>query len=75
MTRSFGKIVDICDQKELWKVIVKVHYKWIMVTNNKEHFELIFVNADVIHGFHFTTAFVIVVLFLESSNVELIYVM
>ncbi|XP_050914691.1 uncharacterized protein LOC127129579 [Lathyrus oleraceus] len=32
--------------KELWKVAVKVHHKWIVISNDKEHIELIFVDAD-----------------------------
>lgn len=63
MTRLFEKISDTCDQKELWKVTVKVHHKWTVITNNKEHLELIFVDANVSLGFQLAIGFVIVVIF------------
>lgn len=47
MARPFEKIDDINQMKELWKVAIKVHHKWIVISNNKEHIELIFVDADV----------------------------
>lgn len=47
MARSFEKIAEITNMKELRKIIVKVHHKWIVLSNNKEHSELIFVDADV----------------------------
>ncbi|KAI5418713.1 hypothetical protein KIW84_043080 [Lathyrus oleraceus] len=46
MARSFEKIVDINDTEELWKISVKVHHKWTVISNDKEHMELIFVDAD-----------------------------
>ncbi|KAI5442705.1 hypothetical protein KIW84_011658 [Lathyrus oleraceus] len=46
MARPFEKIVDINEIKELWKVAVKVHHKWTVISNNKEHIELIFVDAE-----------------------------
>lgn len=47
MARSFEKIADINKTKELWKVAVKVHHKRTIISNNKEHIELIFVDAEV----------------------------
>ncbi|KAI5447460.1 hypothetical protein KIW84_015062 [Lathyrus oleraceus] len=32
--------------KELWKVDVKVHHKWSVVSKNKEHFEMIVIDKD-----------------------------
>ncbi|KAI5442808.1 hypothetical protein KIW84_011726 [Lathyrus oleraceus] len=46
MARPFEKIIDINDLKEPWKVSVCVHHKWSMVTNNKEHLEMIVVDKD-----------------------------
>ncbi|CAK8533959.1 unnamed protein product [Lathyrus sativus] len=46
MAMPFEKIGDIFDKKELWKIVVKVHHKWTVVSNNKEHLELIFVDAE-----------------------------
>ncbi|KAI5409396.1 hypothetical protein KIW84_054997 [Lathyrus oleraceus] len=36
MVRPFEIICDIIDKKELWKIVVKVHHKWNVVSNNKE---------------------------------------
>lgn len=47
MEMPFEKIIDINETKELWKVAVKVHHKWTIISNKKEHIELIFVDADV----------------------------
>ncbi|XP_058732928.1 uncharacterized protein LOC131604510 [Vicia villosa] len=48
MARPLAKICDINDTKELWKVSVRVHHKWTVVSNKREHFEMIFV--DVLGG-------------------------
>ncbi|XP_058783206.1 uncharacterized protein LOC131657869 [Vicia villosa] len=40
------KIKDINDTKELWKVAVRVSHKWKVVSNNKEHFEMIFEDKE-----------------------------
>ncbi|XP_058766656.1 uncharacterized protein LOC131640263 [Vicia villosa] len=40
------KIKDINDTKELWKVAVRVSHKWNVVSNNKEHFEMIFQDKE-----------------------------
>lgn len=47
MARPFKKINDINDMKELWKVVVSVHHKRSVVSNNKDHFEMIVVDKDV----------------------------
>ncbi|KAI5396652.1 hypothetical protein KIW84_062749 [Lathyrus oleraceus] len=47
MARPFEKIVDINETKELWKVAVKVHHKWTVISNNREHIELIFIDVDI----------------------------
>ncbi|XP_058751320.1 uncharacterized protein LOC131624386 [Vicia villosa] len=46
MARPMEKIVDINDTKELWKVAVRVAHKWKVVSNNKEHFEMIFQDKE-----------------------------
>ncbi|KAI5441059.1 hypothetical protein KIW84_010498 [Lathyrus oleraceus] len=46
MARPFEMIKDINDQKELWKIVVKVHHKWTVISNNKEHFEMIFIDKE-----------------------------
>ncbi|KAI5408452.1 hypothetical protein KIW84_054330 [Lathyrus oleraceus] len=46
MARPFEKITDINKTKELWKIAVKVHHKWTVISNNKEHIQLIFVDAN-----------------------------
>ncbi|XP_058753459.1 uncharacterized protein LOC131626642 [Vicia villosa] len=46
MARPMEKIVDINDTKELWKVAVRVAHKWKVVSNNKEHFEMIFQDRE-----------------------------
>ncbi|KAI5386661.1 hypothetical protein KIW84_072984 [Lathyrus oleraceus] len=45
MARPFEKIDDICARKDLWKDVVKVHHNWTVIINNKEHLELIFIDA------------------------------
>lgn len=47
MAMSFEKIGEISDKKELWKFVVKVYHKLTIVSNNKEHLKLIFVDAEV----------------------------
>lgn len=47
VARPFEKIEDITDCKELWKIFVRVHHKWFVLTNNKEHVELVFIDANV----------------------------
>ncbi|KAI5408451.1 hypothetical protein KIW84_054329 [Lathyrus oleraceus] len=46
MAKPFEKINDINKMKELWKIAVKVHHQWTVISNNKEHIELIFVDAN-----------------------------
>ncbi|XP_058774786.1 uncharacterized protein LOC131649057 [Vicia villosa] len=46
MARPMEKIKDINDTKELWKVAVRVSHKWKVVSNNKEHFEMIFEDKE-----------------------------
>ncbi|XP_058774600.1 uncharacterized protein LOC131648886 [Vicia villosa] len=46
MARPLAKICDINDSKELWKVSVRVHHKWKVVSNKREHFEMIFVDVS-----------------------------
>ncbi|XP_058731680.1 uncharacterized protein LOC131623307 isoform X2 [Vicia villosa] len=57
MARPLERIADINDKKELWKVAVRVHHKWMVVSNNKEHFEMIFIDkeGDDIHAVVTTT--------------------
>lgn len=47
MARPFENICDISNKKELWKIDIKVHHKWNVVYNNKEHVKLIFIDVDV----------------------------
>ncbi|XP_058725833.1 uncharacterized protein LOC131597139 [Vicia villosa] len=44
MSRPVERIEDINDGKELWKSVVRIHHRWNVVYNNKEHFEMIFVD-------------------------------
>ncbi|XP_058758391.1 uncharacterized protein LOC131631625 [Vicia villosa] len=46
MARPMEKIIDINDTKELWKVAVRVAHKWKVVSNNNEHFEMIFEDKE-----------------------------
>ncbi|XP_058788369.1 uncharacterized protein LOC131662571 [Vicia villosa] len=46
MARPLAKICDINDNKELWKVSIRVHHKWKVVSNGREHFEMIFVDVS-----------------------------
>ncbi|XP_058759281.1 uncharacterized protein LOC131632531 [Vicia villosa] len=46
MARPMEKIIDINDTKELWKVAVRVSHKWKVLSNNKEHFEMIFEDKE-----------------------------
>ncbi|CAI8601961.1 unnamed protein product [Vicia faba] len=71
MARPFEKIADISGQKELWKVFVRVHYKWTVITNNNEHLELIFVDDDVTLGFCSFNSFEIVVMIMNMFIVYL----
>lgn len=52
MEKSFENISDINDTKDLWKVAMRVHHKWTILSNNKEHFERTFVNKDVSLNFY-----------------------
>ncbi|XP_058738575.1 uncharacterized protein LOC131610581 [Vicia villosa] len=51
MSRPVERIAEINDGKELWKIVVRIHHRWNIVSNNKEHFEMIFVEklGDDIH--------------------------
>ncbi|XP_058741377.1 uncharacterized protein LOC131613750 [Vicia villosa] len=51
MSRTVERIAEINDGKELWKIVVRIHHRWNVVSNNKEHFEMIFVDklGDDIH--------------------------
>ncbi|XP_058769374.1 uncharacterized protein LOC131643240 [Vicia villosa] len=52
MSRPVERISEINDGKELWKIVVRIHHRWNVVSNNKEHFEMIFVDklGDNIHA-------------------------
>ncbi|CAI8593934.1 unnamed protein product [Vicia faba] len=43
-SQAIERICDINDSKELWKVVIWVHHKWNVLINNKEHFEMIYVD-------------------------------
>ncbi|XP_050915325.1 uncharacterized protein LOC127130342 [Lathyrus oleraceus] len=47
MAGPFEKIDDVTDSKELWKVVVKVHCKWLVVSSNKKHFEMTLIDKEV----------------------------
>lgn len=47
MAGPFEKINDTTDSKELWKVVVKVHCKWSVVSSNKKHFEMTLIDKEV----------------------------
>ncbi|XP_058775896.1 uncharacterized protein LOC131650191 [Vicia villosa] len=46
MARPFENLKDINESKELWKIAVRVHHKWSVVSRNKEHFEMILVDKE-----------------------------
>ncbi|XP_058724536.1 uncharacterized protein LOC131596005 [Vicia villosa] len=46
MARPLEKISDVNDEKELWKVAVKIHHKWSVISNNKEHFEMVVYDSE-----------------------------
>ncbi|XP_058768001.1 uncharacterized protein LOC131641718 [Vicia villosa] len=48
MARPLEKIADVNDEKELWKVDVKIHHKWSVISNNKEHFEMVVYDSEYI---------------------------
>ncbi|XP_058725668.1 uncharacterized protein LOC131596960 [Vicia villosa] len=52
MSRPVERIAEINDGKELWKIVVRIHHRWKVVSNSKEHFEMIFVDklGDDIHA-------------------------
>ncbi|XP_058782410.1 uncharacterized protein LOC131656831 [Vicia villosa] len=52
MARPVERIAEINYGKELWKIAVRIHHKWNVVSNNKEHFEMIFIDklGDDIHA-------------------------
>ncbi|XP_058726916.1 uncharacterized protein LOC131598318 [Vicia villosa] len=52
MSMPVERITEINDGKELWKIVVRIHHRWNVVSNNKEHFEMIFVDklGDDIHA-------------------------
>ncbi|XP_058733258.1 uncharacterized protein LOC131604860 [Vicia villosa] len=52
MSRPVERIAEINDGKELCKIVVRIHHRWNVVSNNKEHFEMIFVDklGDDIHA-------------------------
>ncbi|XP_058775728.1 uncharacterized protein LOC131650004 [Vicia villosa] len=52
MSRPVERIAEINDGKELWKIVVRIHHRWNVVSNNKGHFEMIFVDklGDDIHA-------------------------
>ncbi|XP_058754614.1 uncharacterized protein LOC131627774 [Vicia villosa] len=47
MARHVERLAAINDGEELWKIAVRIHLIWNVVSNNKEHFEMIF--GDDIH--------------------------
>ncbi|XP_058733797.1 uncharacterized protein LOC131605463 [Vicia villosa] len=46
MARLFEQVKDINDSKELWKIAVRIHHKWTVVSKNKEHFEMILCDKE-----------------------------
>ncbi|XP_058776860.1 uncharacterized protein LOC131651209 [Vicia villosa] len=46
MARPLEKISNVNDEKELWKVAVKIHHKWSVISNNKEHFEMVVYDSE-----------------------------
>ncbi|CAI8619193.1 unnamed protein product [Vicia faba] len=41
MARPFEMISDINDRKELWKIVIKMHHKWMVTTASEEYFEMV----------------------------------
>lgn len=47
MERPFEFIADITDNKDFWKLAVKVKDKWTVITDGKEHLEIVIVDQKV----------------------------
>ena len=47
MARPYESVKDINESNEFWKIFVRVHHKWSVVSRNKEHFEMILVDKEV----------------------------
>ncbi|XP_058784731.1 uncharacterized protein LOC131659576 [Vicia villosa] len=47
MARPFEELKHINDSKELWKIAVRIHHKWTVVSKNKEHFEMILCDKEI----------------------------
>ncbi|XP_058727171.1 uncharacterized protein LOC131598606 [Vicia villosa] len=46
MARPCAKLKEINESKELWKIAVRIHHKWTVLSKTKEHFELILVDKE-----------------------------
>ncbi|CAK8533328.1 unnamed protein product [Lathyrus sativus] len=46
MARLFEMMNDITDRKDLWKLAVKIHHKWKVITTTKEHFEMVVIDKQ-----------------------------
>lgn len=47
MARPFDMVCNIIDQKELWKLTIKIHHKWKVSMTNMEHFEIVVLDKQV----------------------------
>jgi len=47
MERPLEFIADITDKKDLWKLVVKIKDKRVVVKDGKEHLEMIIVDVKV----------------------------
>lgn len=65
IARPFEMVKDINDTKELWKIVVRIHHKWTVISKTKESLKMIVVDKDV--SFLQQSSYL-------SLNIELIFV-
>ncbi|XP_058780943.1 uncharacterized protein LOC131655057 [Vicia villosa] len=46
MARPCASLKEINESKELWKIAVRIHHKWTVLSKTKEHFEMILVDKE-----------------------------
>ncbi|XP_058784404.1 uncharacterized protein LOC131659197 [Vicia villosa] len=46
MARPSANLKEINESKELWKIAVRIHHKWTVLSKTREHFELILVDKE-----------------------------
>lgn len=59
MERPLEFIGDITDNKDLWKLAVKIKEKWSVVKDGKEHLEMFIVDSKVDFLFYLIWAVIV----------------